>query len=220
MRNKKKLFIFALTLATLTLVACGKDDDTSTSESTMAPTTEVTTTVAPTNEAPTTVAPTTVATPTEVETKDATQEWIDKIYNCIVAGDWENAYKTAGTIDNIQKICAQYQDKDWSMDFAPYEYAYLMTTSEGKHLGIVLYRFLDCVDKATNNEVNIFVSENKERNYGLESTGYNDIGMSFKIYKDGKIEIDRTYINNHLKCYDNGYEDDIEPDEGINAWHA
>lgn len=211
-------------ILTCSLIACGEDDDAdkATTEATteVAESTIETSQVAATTESPETDAPETVPETepeTEPETKDPTQEWVDTVYSYLAAGEWEQVYEYAGSSQDIQNVCAEYRLTDWS--YFDYDFGYLMTTSEGKHLGVALFTFADS-DRNDYNEVNIFISENEESNYGLKDTGYNDTVITYQVYKDGTIKLDRTFINHHLKVYDSDVDYDVDEDAIINGWHV
>ncbi len=208
-KNVLLLTVSSLFVACL-LVGCGKEEENNTTKSTadLTKTDSLETTTA--------IPETTM----ETTTNNPTQEWIDTAYILLMNHDTEGLAAAFKSASDVQTICAEYQDKEWSMDFRPYEFAYLMTTTDGKHLGIVVYNYDNTEFDSNTNQVNFFVSEHESDNYGLDSTGYDDTCAEFNVEDNGTISLGATLFDNHLTRYDNGYESDLGEDDLFEGWHV
>lgn len=107
--------------------------------------------------------------------KNNIQVWIDKIYDCLIKGDWVELANHYEEFDSIRDHLKEYQYKGYNA--APNEKAYKFETSNNKHLGIITY---------SDGSIFTFLSSNKETNYGFDKVQYGDIEIDIQYdFSDG-----------------------------------
>lgn len=157
--------------------------------------------------------------PTEIETaveeavpklSEEQQQWVDEVYTELMAGEWTNVSNLIGSQDKVFEMCGAFEDKEWA--YWDNENAFLMTTSEGFHLGIVIYDA---------EEICVFSSEDKSSGYGLSDIKYEDTEVDFATGEDGAIEEIEGFLYNNVytDCRDGRQIEAETEDEIFGVWH-